>query len=61
MFIDFLDFFHPPLVVYCSYVHTSCFHKNATLHVYSNLHVYLFCNFCTPSTVIREMRVLTYV
>ena len=36
-----------------------------TLHVYSNLHVYWFCNFCTPSTfiltsaVIREVRVST--
>ena len=39
------------------------FSKNTTLHIYSNLHVYWFCNFCTPSTfiptsiIIREMRV----
>ena len=39
------------------------FPKNSTLHVYSNIHIYWFCNFCTPSTfiptstVIREMRV----
>ena len=48
MFIDFLDFFIPPLLVY---------------FIYSKLHVSWFCNFCTPSTfiptstVIREMRV----
>ena len=57
MFIDFLDFFHPLLLVYWNYV--LFFPKNPTLHVY------WFCNFCTPSTfiststVIREMRVVT--
>jgi len=34
-FIDFLDFFHPPLHVYCSF-----FQKNPTLHVYSELFGY---------------------
>ena len=59
--IDFLDFFHPPLHVY--YIYVLVFPKDPTLHVYSNLHVYWFCKFCTPSTfiptstVIREMRV----
>ena len=38
-FIDFLDFFHPPLLVYWSYV-LVFFPKNPTLHVYSSLHVY---------------------
>ena len=55
-FIDFLDFFHPPLLVYCSYV--LVFSKKShpprlfqpprllilqflhPLHVYSNLYVY---------------------
>ena len=61
MFIDFLNFFHPPLLVYCSYT-LVFFPKNPTLHIYSNLHFYLFCNFWTTSTfiptstVIREMR-----
>ena len=50
MLIDFLDFFHPPLLVYCSYV--LVFSKKShpprllilqllhPLHVYSNLHGY---------------------
>ena len=33
-FIDSLDFFHPPLLVYCIYV--LVFSKNSTLQVYSN-------------------------
>ena len=47
---------HPPRLL--------IFQKNSNLHGYSNLHVYWFCNFCTPSTfiptstLIREMRVL---
>ena len=46
---------HPP--------HLLIFQENSSLHGYSNLHVYWFCNFCTPSTfiptsmLIREMRV----
>ena len=57
MFIDFIDFFHPPLLVYCIYVLVP---KNPILHVY------WFCNFCTPSTfiptssAIREMRVVIW-
>ena len=56
MFIEFLDIFHHPLLVYCSYI-LVFFSKNPTLHFY------LFCNFCTTSKfistsmVIREMRV----
>ena len=58
----FLDYFHPPLLVICSYV--LVFPKNPILHVYCNLNVYWFCNFCTPSmfiptsSAIREMRVI---
>ena len=38
MFTDFLDFFHPPPLVYYSYV--LVFSKKPPLHVYSNLHGY---------------------
>ena len=44
----------------------SFFPITPTLHAYSNLHGYWFCNFCTPSTfiptstVIREMRYMSY-
>ena len=53
MFIDFLDFFHPPLHIYCSYasyvlVFSKKYHPPRflilqllyPLHVYSNLHSY---------------------
>ena len=38
-FIDFLDFFHPPLLIYCIHV-LVFFPKNSNLQVYSNLLVY---------------------
>ena len=56
-----LDLFHPFLLVYCIYV--LVFPKKPSLHVYSNLHVYWFCNFSTTftftptSTAVREMGV----
>jgi hypothetical protein len=53
-FIDFLDFFHPPLHVYCIYV--LVFPKNPTLHVYSNLHV--FATIALPPRLFQPPRLL---
>ena len=48
MFIDFLDFFHPPLLVYCSYV----------LIFFQKIPPFTFI---PTSSTIREMRVLKMV
>ena len=61
MLTDF-EKFHPTQIKNPPYMFID-FLDFSTLHVYSNLHVYWFCNFCTPSmfiptsTAIREMRV----
>ena len=63
-FIDFLDFFHPPLHVYCIYVLVFS-KKSQPPRLFQSPRLW-FCNFCTlstfipTSTFIKEMRVIAH-